>query len=946
MSNSELSTEYRQSIDALPSSEPGNDSADLKIILDAIAAQLSDADRRHSATLNQMQDRIAGMERETEALRPRVPQLFAPAFERIETGVAELARRISDASNSNAIEAPDEFAKTDTPMALRSAHEPNVVGARRREEEASRWPSGVDTFDVIESSLPGNVSNPWDREFADALTDLFESGVAHFGSKASFPDPTPAGARDFVPGSHTGIRKSQGAPDALGAIDQTWLENRFAEITKGIEKSLADIRPDDGFYAIGQRLDQFEQQFAKMLQGVATRDDVAVIHLIEAHVGEVVNHLVQTQDQLARLNIIEEQLAAISNTLAEAQSGAHASDMHPAADRLAAAIDIEAVARAAAEHTAQRFADMTPHDTGSAADELRPLIERLMSERRQGEENTAALLDTLQHAMIRLLDRVDSIEFAQQQSHAAQPGLHEYLLDEMPPEVNPVPAFQSAAPPVPERSGAQRGDEAHDFGHRKNEKLRQDLIADARRAKMRLAAADEGDEIVIASSGATLASASVETGRGPDSQSNRPIRPIATTAKPTGPSGPSPLLMVITLAAIVVLSGLWYWHGSAGDRPILAQPAAMTPLSAPAQPGELNGTASPANSGQPGKIAPGTANPSPDGVVPLGDASPPGGVEGSIVPSSASAGTTTLPMLGVAVDTERPVTAADLQLAKRHQAMATISGQIGDAAAKASNPTVAPASMVPTEDETTGATPHSQADTTVTPIYASRSTQLDLPGPAVGPLSLRLAAANGDPSAEFEVGARLAEGKGIEQNFKEAAKWYQLSADHGFAQAQYRLGTLYERGLGLKSDRAQAQAWYRRASDQGNIKAMHNLAVLSANQSDKSPDYATAAHWFEEAAKRGLSDSQFNLAVLYENGLGVTRDMKQAFMWLSLAARDGDKEAVRRRDILRGKLTAEETATAEQMIRDWKPVPSDRGVNDARTAGEAWKKNPKNGVGG
>ena len=130
------------------------------------------------------------------------------------------------------------------------------------------------------------------------------------------------------------------------------------------------------------------------------------------------------------------------------------------------------------------------------------------------------------------------------------------------------------------------------------------------------------------------------------------------------------------------------------------------------------------------------------------------------------------------------------------------------------------------------------------------------------------------------------------------------------------------------------------------MKAMHNLAVLSANQTDESPDYTTAARWFEEAAKRGLADSQFNLAVLYENGLGVKRDMKMAFMWLALAARNGDKDAVRRRDILRGKLTAEEIVAAEQMIAGWKPVPSDRTINDARTAGEAWKNNPKNGVSG
>ena len=117
--------------------------------------------------------------------------------------------------------------------------------------------------------------------------------------------------------------------------------------------------------------------------------------------------------------------------------------------------------------------------------------------------------------------------------------------------------------------------------------------------------------------------------------------------------------------------------------------------------------------------------------------------------------------------------------------------------------------------------------------------QVSLPPATVGPLSLRLAAANGDPSAAFEVGARLAEGKGTSQNFTEAITWYQKSAAQGFAQAQYRLGTLYERGLGVKADVARAQSWYERAAEQGHIKAMHNLAVLSAGRSTGSPDYIT-----------------------------------------------------------------------------------------------------------
>ena len=195
--------------------------------------------------------------------------------------------------------------------------------------------------------MPGNAADPWDRASADALTGLYESGAANLAPKPAFSESADAGTRN------------SSASSTFSAIDQKWLESRFAEIAKGIEQSLADIRPDHGFYAIGQRLDQFEEHFTKLFEGVATQADIGSVRLIEAHVGEVVNHLVQTHDQLARLNVIEEQLAVISHTLADVQGGAH-----PA-----------------------RFLD-----TSSAADELRPLIERLMSENRQGEENTAALL--------------------------------------------------------------------------------------------------------------------------------------------------------------------------------------------------------------------------------------------------------------------------------------------------------------------------------------------------------------------------------------------------------------------------------------------------------------------------------------------------------------------------------------------------------------------------
>ncbi|HEY8193867.1 MAG TPA: sel1 repeat family protein [Hyphomicrobium sp.] len=913
MSNVELNAGHRQSDDAHDSPDRWNGHDELKNLIDAIATQLTDADRRHTATLGEMQDRIADMGRETETLRDHIPDELAHAFARIESGVAELAKRLSAADD-----ATPEF------------HNSQVKSSRPASPMALRGAAAVDTFDVIGSDAPDH-DDPWDRESADALTGVYESGAADLVGKAS----------------SAGTRRG---------IDQAWLENRFAEIAKGIEQSLDEIRPDRGFHAIGQRLDQFEQQFSKMFEDVATRSDLGAVRLIEAHVGEVVNHLVQTHDQLMRLSVIEEQLASITHTL-EVQDGAGSA----ATGAGSSALDVGAIARAAAEHAALRFADMTPTVNDSAS-ELRPLIERMMSENRHGDENTVALLDTLQQAMIRLLDRVDAIEFAQHHNAATQPVSQSHA-QEGPrfgteAQIYSIPgngdtthgygasmgAYTPAdvtPTPRPQPVQAYESSEPRQSSPRNNEKLRQDFIAEARRAKMRLAAAAE-DEIIITSpaeSGAFSMSSS-EVGRG--AHGSRPIRPPASTPKATGPSGPSPRLVVLGVAALLALSGLWYTLGTASHK----STAPLAPTASSAKPAVANEVpeAAKSQSGTAGQPASAPDGADRSDMGPRGEATPQEDQRGKVIPSEAHAAKTTLPMLGVAVDINEPVTEATMKQAKRHEAMATLSGELGEAAARSNNAAIVPASMVPTEAETeVSSGPGNAGDI---PSNASRSEPLDMPAATVGPLSLRLAAANGDPSAQFEVGARLAEGKGTPQNFKDAAKWYNRSADHGFAPAQYRLGTLYERGLGLKPDRALAAAWYRRAAVQGNIKAMHNLAVLSANQTDKSPDYTTAAQWFEQAAKRGLADSQFNLAVLYENGLGVKRDLKQAYMWVSLAARNKDADAVRRRDILRGKLTADEMVAAEQMIAAWKPIPFDRTVNDARTAGEAWKQNPKNGVNG
>ena len=74
---------------------------DLKGLLHAIVDQISDADRRHSETLNQMQERLSAMGHEARSMRTRVPENFQPAFERIEAGMSELASRIAEVNRQS-----------------------------------------------------------------------------------------------------------------------------------------------------------------------------------------------------------------------------------------------------------------------------------------------------------------------------------------------------------------------------------------------------------------------------------------------------------------------------------------------------------------------------------------------------------------------------------------------------------------------------------------------------------------------------------------------------------------------------------------------------------------------------------------------------------------------------------------------------------------------------
>ncbi len=72
----------------------------------------------------------------------------------------------------------------------------------------------------------------------------------------------------------------------------------------------------------------------------------------------------------------------------------------------------------------------------------------------------------------------------------------------------------------------------------------------------------------------------------------------------------------------------------------------------------------------------------------------------------------------------------------------------------------------------------------------------------------RLAADQGDASAQYNLGFMYATGQGVPQDGAEAVRWFRLAADQGFADAQANLGFMYATGQGVAQDDVEAHMWY------------------------------------------------------------------------------------------------------------------------------------------
>ena len=152
-------------------------------------------------------------------------------------------------------------------------------------------------------------------------------------------------------------------------------------------------------------------------------------------------------------------------------------------------------------------------------------------------------------------------------------------------------------------------------------------------------------------------------------------------------------------------------------------------------------------------------------------------------------------------------------------------------------------------------------------------------------------AEQGNAAAQYNLGLMYAKGEGVEQDYKQAAKWFTRAAEQGSSETQCNLGRMYGEGQGMPRDYEQAVKWYTKAAEQGYAKAQDELGYMYALGEGIPQDAKQAVKWWTKAAEQGYAESQNILGCSYSNGQGVPQDDKQAVKWWTKAAEQGYAES-------------------------------------------------------
>jgi len=138
---------------------------------------------------------------------------------------------------------------------------------------------------------------------------------------------------------------------------------------------------------------------------------------------------------------------------------------------------------------------------------------------------------------------------------------------------------------------------------------------------------------------------------------------------------------------------------------------------------------------------------------------------------------------------------------------------------------------------------------------------------------------------EIKEGAAYLAGRGVPENATIAAYWYRVAAEQGDPRAENELGYFYTAGVGVKANPAEAVKWYERAVAGGSPAAKLNLAVMSLKGVGISRDSQFGIDLLQQLASVHYGRAEAYLGFIYELGYGVAENGQLAKKWYTAAAK-------------------------------------------------------------
>jgi uncharacterized protein len=174
-------------------------------------------------------------------------------------------------------------------------------------------------------------------------------------------------------------------------------------------------------------------------------------------------------------------------------------------------------------------------------------------------------------------------------------------------------------------------------------------------------------------------------------------------------------------------------------------------------------------------------------------------------------------------------------------------------------------------------------------------------------------AVQGDFKGQLYLGKMYERGQGTPQDYKEAARLFRISAEQKYDKAQFKMGSIFEEGVVVSQNLKEAVKWYVLSAEQGFAPAKIKLYELAKK------NLPQAVEFLRYDADIGITEAQRTLGEIYSQGLMLPANYSEAHMWFSIAILRGNKNVITDRNELEKKMSPSQIEEAQELARNWRP---------------------------